>query len=115
MFVPSLPWQNVRFHIYMAQKCRFSQGTAALPTVLLEAGGYGCVLRSDDGSAPPAEFMEEMAVRQKTPFRSHLYFKMIRVTNTGSGQTWGKRCKREMMRFLQALAVNPLSSFDPTW
>ena len=55
----------------MAQKCRFSQGTAALPTVLLEAGGYGCVLRSDDGSAPPAEFMEEMAVRQKTPFRSH--------------------------------------------
>jgi hypothetical protein len=25
MFVPSLSWQNDRFYIYMAQKCRFSQ------------------------------------------------------------------------------------------
>jgi hypothetical protein len=26
MFVPSLSWQNDRFYIKMAQKCRFSQG-----------------------------------------------------------------------------------------
>ena len=26
MFVPSLSWQNDRFHIYMAQKCRVLQG-----------------------------------------------------------------------------------------
>ena len=25
MFVPSLSWQNVRFYIQMAQKCRFAQ------------------------------------------------------------------------------------------
>jgi hypothetical protein len=28
MFVPSLSWQNDRFYIQMAQKCRFSQGLA---------------------------------------------------------------------------------------
>ena len=27
MFVPSLSWQNDRFYIYMAQKCRFSHRT----------------------------------------------------------------------------------------
>jgi hypothetical protein len=30
MFVPSLSWQNDRFHLKMAQKCRFSQGFATL-------------------------------------------------------------------------------------
>jgi len=28
-FVPSLSWQNVGFYIYIAQKCRFSQGPVA--------------------------------------------------------------------------------------
>ena len=36
-------------------------GIAALPSVVLEAEGYGCVLRSDDGSAPDPIFMAEMA------------------------------------------------------
>ena len=41
-----------------------------LPTVLLEAGGYACVLRSDDGSAPPADFLDEMAALASRPLSS---------------------------------------------
>jgi hypothetical protein len=34
MFVPSLSWQNGRFYIKMAQKCRFSQGFDSMRLVL---------------------------------------------------------------------------------
>jgi hypothetical protein len=45
-------------------------GAAALPSVFLEAAGYGCVLRSDDGSAPASDFLAEMADLAATPLSS---------------------------------------------
>lgn len=45
-------------------------GAAALPSVLLETAGYGCVLRSDDGSAPASDFLAEMAGLAASPLSS---------------------------------------------
>jgi hypothetical protein len=52
MFVPSLSWQNVRFYIEMAQKCRFPQ----------DFGSYEMVRQS----------LNELGVF-KTPLLRHLY------------------------------------------
>eukprot|EP01049_Picozoa_sp_SAG25_P014435 SAG25_NODE_2553_length_1537_cov_1.336579_1_plen_126_part_00 len=45
-------------------------GLTPLPTVVLEAGGYGAVLRSADGSAPPEDMMAQMAAYAAFPLRS---------------------------------------------
>jgi len=73
MFVPSLSWQNDRFYINMAQKCRLSQGFDSMRLVLFR----DALLRAlQPQQVPPPPLLSQLfgeggldAVRKPVLFR----------------------------------------------